>query len=1107
MFHCTRVTQMCYAVCCVIGLSAGNAAFGQVLDENFDGVAGTGGGTFFTGKGEGVLDGWDDNLIGEFAFAGTAGNAFMGFADAFGSLVDGVAGSGAGVIEVGDVVYDVISQDFSTVTGTGGGEFLAGGAGPDTFNFRTNWDDGIDNDIVFGGTFGGAVLNGGMSAFGSPTAGVGGTGGAVLDVNDVSLNGGGWYAGLQFDIGSLPGSVSIANAGFEEASAWTAFGNAFEAPVPVEVAPRSGSVAAKMFGAFSGPSGLFQDLPTQPGQTVTFSAYALTASTDTIKNRTNEAQLRIEWRDAANANVLQLDQVTVLNAPNDPNFPEDTWVEGTLSATAPTGAAFARVVLWFEQPAFDIGAVWWDDASVKITGPGATNLGQFNLLVEARGIVDGPNEVLGGIQLRIEDPQGNRLYTDVQATTGFQPIGDTLDQLIEADPNGVTTPGAFNRNASSYRIVVAFSDTNLWGSGGTIEIDNLSFSNDDSTGSAWYAGLFFSGLDIPTLDPNGLQVLDPAMIVLLADVKGDIAAPYAVRLEGTRELVGGINENFDAVTGDCGTGGCVIWDPNFGGPSNPGPGFSNDFDSAIDGEAAFAGAGDVAPFLGGGITVYGDPNGDANGNGCVTLEVQHLSPLSGVWFAGIDYGDQALASSDLSQVRLSADIRGRTSDFGGLGWYELRIEDAEGDRLAFQRKATGNWDPNVGGRLDTAVELPPADGSAGNGFDTNSSSYNVVVTFVNDANDPNRALVTTWISGGVLDVDNLFLTPATQSVEMGRFEFIEPGNTDFQTVGGFVTGADNITLETSGTPAGPVTRDFEEGAPGPGTDMNTEFDPALEGVGSFAGGNITSSYIETCASCGVGGGQAIRAVVDPSAVSDWWAGIYIENVPLDLSAGVVIDPNDPNADDRSGLFDRELTATINALGSTLPYGVLEIRVEDAETDTLYFHLTPNGAEQTIGGTLNNALRGFADPGLTNGVFDYNQEMYNIAIAFTNFTTPQWGDVIELVIDDWSYTSSGTTVEAPDSFTVTATFADEATAWGASGQLTVDNVLLAVVPNCNGDQSLDLADLAIAQRCLSGTDPGDCHCSDLDGDGDVDAADGVLILESYATIPPFLVLPE
>ena len=1086
-----------YTLCCVSWLLTGSFAFGQILNEDFDGVAGTGGGIFFSGAGEVVIESWDPNLIGENAFAGADGNADVGFAAAAGDSAAGVDGSGAGVIEVGDVLYDLIWQPFTSVTGTGGGEFLAGGAGPDTANFVENWDDGIDNDIAFGGTFDGAVLDGSMSAGGLPTGGVDGAGGAFVDVDAVTLNGGGWFAGLQFDIGSFPGSVVLENPGFEGVEAWTAFSNAFESPDPVEVAPRTGDGAAKTFGAFSGASGLYQDLPAEPGQTVMFSAFALTPAFDSIGATANAGQLRIEWRDAANTTVLLVDQVTILD-PADPDFAEDTWFGGTLSAIAPAEAAFARVILWFEQPASEGGAVWWDDASVQLSGAGAADLSQFDLTVAARGVVDAPGEVLGGIQLRIEDPDGNRLFTDVPATSGFQTIGGPLDTFTEADATGTPAGGVFNRNASSYRVVVAFSDTDLWGTGGTIEIDDLLLANDNPAGSAWYAGIFFDGLQIPIVDATATQILDPSMLMLIADVAGDQAAPYALRLEGIDAREAGLDEDYGSVLGDCGSGDpadCLIYDPDTGGP-----GFTLDFDSGITGETAFAGvAAPIFPFLDAGITVAGDPAGGIDGAGGLTLDVRGLTPgTGGTWFAGIDYPEQLLAASDLSQVELRADIRGRTSAFGGLGFYELRIEDAEGDRLAFQMLATGSWQ-QVGGTLDTAVELPPADGSAGNGFDTDSSSYNVVIAFVDEP--PTMPLVTTWSSGGILDVDNLFLTPASANVELGRFAFLEAGNTAFKQVGGLLSQADVQTLDVTGVVPGPEVIDIEDGTAGASGPMagDVGWDPTLTNEVSFAGGDLIDATIETCADCGVNGSQAIRAVVD-QASNGWWAGIYFEDVAMDLSAGA--------GDNLAALVDQELSAIINAAGSTLPYGIVELRIEDAQTDSLFFHLEADGTEQFIGGTLDGTTRGFADPGLQNGVFNYLQPTYNITVAFTNFTTPKWGGTIDLKIDNITYTSSGTEVDVPDSYTVTATFDQEAEQWGSAGQLTVDNLVFAIVPNTDGNGSLDLRDVAQLQQCGSSagapvTDA--CKRSDLNGDGVFDANDDVL--GAIGLVPPLLVLPD
>lgn len=1084
----------------------------QVLDEDFDTVTGAGGGVFLMGPGFEEINDWDTGITGENAFAGTGGNANFAGVSADGLPSGGVLGSGAGSISVNGVVFDLINEDFEAATGTGSATFLVGGGGPDTSGFTGGWDLGLEGEAAFGGTFDGAVLNGAVTARAVLSGGNPGSFGQI-DVDDVTLNSGGWFAGLQFDVGSFPAAAALGNPGFEgPTSAWTGFSNAFEFPDPIEIAPLTGGGAAKMFGAFSGPSGLYQEFATQAGQMITFSAFALTPNADSIGGTANQAQLRIEWRDEngvlQDPNGVELVDIVIVLDPDaescnsddtfDPNFAEDTWFQGVLTATAPAGATTARCILWFEQPAIcgEGGAVWWDDASIAISGPGSFDPTGISLLADVRGTADDVGETLSTIQLRIEDTDGNRLFKEVAADGNWQALGGTLDTFTEADSTGVPASGVFNPNSSTFSVVVAFNDPDLWGNGGTIDVDNLVLSNDDSTGSFWFAGLFFDELSIPILDPNAIAILDPNKLVLLADVKGSEANPYTLRLEGIGTVSSALDEDLNTVSTDCSS-----FDPN-----DPNRCLLLDLDASetfdfttdvagISGINAFAGVGgSIFPaFANPGVIVRGLPTGGPLNDGSLEITVQGIQrALDGSWFAGIDVQDQALASADLSQVTLTADLKGTADDFGDFGIMELRLEDANGDRLAFQVLANGAWQ-SVGGTLDTAVELPAADGQGDGVFNTDDLSYTVVVAFEQPVADSENPV--TWNLGGTVEIDNLFLTPATSTSELGRFEFLASGNTSFETTGGFLTAADNITLETEGSVGGLTVLDFENGVPAGLAPQNTAWDTGIGNEGAFSGtfdASLTSAEIETCAACGVDGSQAVRTVIEQTGAG-WWSGFFFTDIPMDLSAG--------EGDNLAALSGVELSAQVNAAGSTLPYGVVELRIEDAETDTIFFLLTTDGTWQEIGGPLSGATRGFADPGLTNGVFDYNQSTYTIAVAITNFTSPQWGSPIDVIIDDIAYTGVPASPTAPDSFTVTATFADEIATWGTDGELTIDNVLLAVVPNCNADQSLDMRDLALAQQCVGLVG---CDCADLDGDGDADGDDG--IPDAFGLLPPSLVLP-
>jgi hypothetical protein len=205
-----------------IAMLLGSAAHAQVLDQNFDTVTGTGGGVFFVGPGFMQTDNFDNGITGENAFAGTGGNASFTGVSAAGLPTGGLLGSGAGQISIGGVIFDLINQDFNTVTGTGSATFLVGGGGPNTFGFTPGWDLGIEGEQAFAGTFGGAVLDGSVTARGVVDTDSYGQ----IVVEDVDPNGGNFYAGIQFEVGSLPGSAALANAGFEgPASGWTSFSN------------------------------------------------------------------------------------------------------------------------------------------------------------------------------------------------------------------------------------------------------------------------------------------------------------------------------------------------------------------------------------------------------------------------------------------------------------------------------------------------------------------------------------------------------------------------------------------------------------------------------------------------------------------------------------------------------------------------------------------------------------------------------------------------------------------------------------------------------------------------------------------------------------------
>jgi hypothetical protein len=1073
MFRRTRIGAAVLAL--AIGASWAGLAQAQVLSENFDTVTGVGGGDVLVGSGFGLFEDWDTGITGEVAFGGTAGNTQVDSITAAGVPTGGVAGSGAGQITVNNATFNLVDETFNSVTGTGGGVFLAGGAGPNTFNFTTNWDNGITGEAAFGGTANGAVLNGSMSAMGIPAGGVSGTGAGRLVVDNVTVGGGTWYAGLEFDAGPFPGASALANGGFETGPrlspppGWVVFGNSINNVIIETVTPRTGSQMLKMYGNFTGnynEAGIYQDLPALPGQTWSLHAFARTNSADTIAGGQNYVALRIEFLDASSTELAASEGVILTGA-----SPNNVWVDPPpVQVVAPAGTVTARAVVVFVQPAvglYQAGSGLVDDVTFDVVaGPQGVELANFSLSADVRGIAAGAGQVLGEYQLRIEDPDGDRLVFTGLANGTWQTIGGALNTAVEADSNGVPAVGVFNRNAPSYNVVVAFDNDNgsPWGTGGTLEVDNLQLGNSDPADSTWFAGLFWDGLVIPSACPD----LGRAMY-LHADVKGSVpGGAYALRVEAFEVGEAGIDEDFSDVVG------AEVAILAASGSDLNGPAFNSvaNFDPGVSGLSAYAGLDTGSSLFDGyAISVRTLPMG-GNPDGALQLDVDGIiyTPPAG-WFAGISYAGQQLASQNLSEVTLTATVKGEAKEFGMLGNYELRIEDAEGDRLYFPMTANGNWQ-TLGGTLDTALLGPALAGGGDGTFDLDSPAYTVAISFMNET--------ATWDFGGILTIDNIFLTPAPFGNEIGRITFTGVSDGTFQGLGGLLS-------EGVSTFQGDFDEDFSSASGTGGLEFFNSngggspggFDDGLTGENSFAGtwgsGVLGSVTAQGCTSCGVGGSGAAQLIIQRTTTvgGGWWAGlVWAGKDPADLT----------------DLSQVELRADVKgeATGPGQTLGTITLRIEDPDLDFISFTVQANGSFQSIGGPLSTGVAGSAGSG--DGQLNLYAPSYSVVVLTTG---PEggWNAGGTITVDNLYLT--GTSFGDADAYTVTLTFADEVATWGTDGQLTIDNLVFAAAANLDGDQDVDLADYAAFQRCytgIGGAAAPECGCADLDGDGDVDIAD-------------------
>ncbi|MCP4248903.1 MAG: hypothetical protein GY778_17810 [bacterium] len=1060
------------------------AAGAQLLDEDFEGVAGTPAGPFFSGPGYFDVDNWDDNLTGEAAFAGTEGNSRFGAVSALGISGGGAVGD-AGRIEVTGVTFDLLNEDFELVSGVGGGTFLTGDGTPDTLGFTLNWDDNIGGEAAFAGTKGGAAVlaGGGATAEGITSGGFGGSKAGQITMSNVNVGAGNWFAGLEWEMSQFPGATPLFNPGFDDAGGslnlWEVWGNTFSVPDwDVPVTALSAPNVLKMWGNWTGSyneSGVYQELAAQPNQVWELQASAQHVSIDALTGTANYVNMSIEYYDAGGT-ILDSLAVAILDA----TYATDVWHPAApLTLTAPAGTVAVRAAIIFVQPTgLQPGAGVVDDVRFRlIGGPHPVTLSDYALTAQVLGTANGgAGETPGDYQLRVEDLDGNRLVFSRTANgVDWQEIGGALNLATEADATGAPASGVFDANSPSFRVVVAFDDesTNQWGTGGTLVVDDLLLPSMNSAGSDWVAGLSWPGLS-----PAAAPVLDLSKLYVAADVSGSVpGGAYDLRVECFTVTPAGLNEGFDSVNEDCGAGGdCFLLTPM----ETPSAGnyfdFSTDWETTIQGEGAYGGLANAQCFAPGGISAQAVASEGFGAPGAGEIRVENVGwGVGGGWYAGLDWGDQGLASTDPAQVTLEAYVRG--IGYAGLnpGDYELRIEDANGDRMYYSETANGGWQ-YVGGPLTAFQEGPDLSGGGDGTFDWDSSTYTVVVSFMNET--------ATWQFGGTLQVDDLYLTPVDVKTEIGRVTF--PGAATagraFEKIGGMLSGVANTfggLVEAFNDATGTGGGEFYASG-GSVIFGGQPWDDGLVDEEVFAGtwgsGALATVDAWACTDCGTDGSAGNVSVTGAAGGGSggWWAGLSWPVAPPDWA----------------DLGQVMLTANVKA-SKLAPF---QLRIEDPSVDVnnpvwLTFVHTPTTTDfEPVGGALSGATEGC--PNAPCAPFNYNAPLYKATLVFEGNTwATDWGTEGSLTIDNIFF--SGLEIGASDEIAVTLAFVDEVATWGTDGSLTVDNLILVPAANADGDSDVDLVDAGAFQRCYGDAGAGvpvGCEYADLDNDADLDGDD-------------------
>jgi O-glycosyl hydrolase len=182
------------------------------------------------------------------------------------------------------------------------------------------------------------------------------------------------------------GGADFDNGGFElggyhegggSLDAWTVFGNLNGNVSVAAEAVHEGAESLKLFGQFTGSpnaSGVSQGITVAAGAAVRATAEAYIRGIDSIAGSNNSVEMKIEFYSqygAARSSGQFISETSTLLA--DGATSADAWLAHELVAVAPAGATEARLVLQFNQPDGQTGAVHLDDITFGTVVPGDFN--------------------------------------------------------------------------------------------------------------------------------------------------------------------------------------------------------------------------------------------------------------------------------------------------------------------------------------------------------------------------------------------------------------------------------------------------------------------------------------------------------------------------------------------------------------------------------------------------------------------------------------------------------------------------------------------------------------------------------------------------------------
>ncbi|MEO1597569.1 MAG: PQQ-dependent sugar dehydrogenase, partial [Planctomycetota bacterium] len=251
------------------------------------------------------------------------------------------------------------------------------------------------------------------------------------------------YWGNPCDNGGIAGDELLENSRFNSSDffPWQTEFNAYL---------DAGSVfaynAAKLYGPFASGetrTRIWQDFPVVDGKSYAASVKAITPSWDSIFGTSNSTSMSLQFFDSEGNLIGSADQEVISGSTG-----EDVVVERSIYAAAPESAVTGRMVLAFDQPSFEVGAVWFDDASV---------LEVQQILQAEDAMWDGPSYfegtsggATGSGLLDFQNPTGDWIEWTVPAATddletiAFRYALGNSPRPLELQVNGVVIDPSLN---------------------------------------------------------------------------------------------------------------------------------------------------------------------------------------------------------------------------------------------------------------------------------------------------------------------------------------------------------------------------------------------------------------------------------------------------------------------------------------------------------------------------------------------------------------------------------------------------------------------------------------------------------------------------------------